>query len=163
MTPICAQRSGYHEGIPGSHTPRRFHSLRDVIFPGKVEALFATSALVDQIYVHASRNSSALVCIVVATAAALRRPSPEAAVLEDLRGIALQKDFPPAAALNLAVHIETQPWTVGNGMLSGTLKICRGRFPAVYREQLDNLHAPFTKTECKVRDQRSNTVKCADL
>ena len=102
----------------------------------RLEALYSTSALIHQIYIYGSSERSFLVAVVVPTddgansatiAGSLRRIARD----NRLNGYEIPRDF----------LIETEPFSLANGLLSGVGKFLRPKLKARYGDRLERLYA----------------------
>jgi fatty acid CoA ligase FadD9 len=111
----------------------------------RLEAVFASAALVRQIFVYGNSERPYLLAVVVPTAEALERFADEAdglkaALSESLRQTAklaeLQSYELPADFL-----VELVPFSEDNGLLSGVGKLLRPKLKEYYGERLEQLYA----------------------
>ncbi|OBA62633.1 oxidoreductase [Mycobacterium sp. 1100029.7] len=102
----------------------------------RLEALYSTSPLIHQIYIYGNSERSFLLAVVVPTengvgtsmiAESLRNIARE----NQLNGYEIPRDF----------LIETQPFSLANGLLSGVGKFLRPKLKARYGERLEQLYA----------------------
>src|SRR5262249_30458017 len=98
--------------------------------------LYSTSALIHQIYIYGNSERSFLLAVIVPTedgvdssviAASLRRIARD----NGLNGYEIPRDF----------LIETEPFSLANGLLSGVGKVLRPKLKARYGERLEELYA----------------------
>ena len=105
-----------------------------------LEASFADSALIRQIYLYGNSARPYLLAVVVPTEAALATSDPKSAVAQSLQEVArtggLQSFQIPRDFL-----IETTPWTTENGMLTGIRKLARPKLKERYGDQLEMLYS----------------------
>lgn len=109
-----------------------------------LEAVYASSPLLEQIFVYGSSERAYLLAVIVPTGEVLRGADPKAALSDSLQRIA--KD----AALNSYeiprdFLIETEPFTVENGLLSGIGKLLRPKLDERYGERLQQLYAELAE------------------
>ena len=111
----------------------------------RLEAVFATAALVRQIFVYGNSERPYLLAVVVPTDDALDKFAQDAggvkaALSESLRQTAklaeLQSYEVPADFL-----VESQPFSEDNGLLSGVGKLLRPKLKEYYGERLEQLYA----------------------
>ncbi|MBT2364984.1 thioester reductase domain-containing protein [Streptomyces sp. ISL-10] len=108
-----------------------------------LEALYATSPYIAQIYVYGSSEQAFLLAVVVpdtellgqADEAAIR-----AKVLDSMRELAHDTGL-NAYEIPHDIVVERQPFTVGNGLLSGVGKLLRPALKERYSGQLERLYA----------------------
>jgi fatty acid CoA ligase FadD9 len=109
----------------------------------KLEAIFDSAALVRQIYLYGNSARSYLLAVVVPTEDALAQSDPEtlkariseslqrAARAADLQSYEIPRDF----------LIETTPFTLENGLLTGIRKLARPNLKAHYGPRLEELYS----------------------
>ena len=115
----------------------------------KLEAVFGTSPLVRQIYVYGNSARAYLLAVVVPTAEALARYDVEA--LKPLINESLQ-DVARAAGLQSYeiprdFIIETTPFTLGNGLLTGIRKLARPKLKEHYGDRLEQLYTELAEAQ----------------
>ena len=102
----------------------------------RLEALYSTSPLIHQIYIYGNSERSFLLAVIVPTddsvdtsmiAESLRRIARE----NQLNGYEIPRDF----------LIETEPFSLANGLLSGVGKFLRPMLQARYGDRLEQLYA----------------------
>jgi fatty acid CoA ligase FadD9 len=102
----------------------------------RLEALYSTSPLIHQIYIYGNSARSFLLAVIVPTedgvessmiASSLRHIARE----NQLNGYEIPRDF----------LIETEPFSLANGILSGVGKFLRPKLKARYGERLEELYA----------------------
>ncbi|ADP80669.1 carboxylic acid reductase [Pseudofrankia inefficax] len=134
---------------------RRAHVLKlaqgEFVAVARLEALFATSPLVHQVFVHGDSERAYLLAVAVPTAAALDRagedgPALRSLILESLRRTARDAGLSPHE-IPRDVLIETEPFSVENGLLSGVRKPLRPSLERRYGEGLERLYAELTERE----------------
>ncbi|MDO3637684.1 carboxylic acid reductase [Mycolicibacterium arseniciresistens] len=108
----------------------------------KVESVFATSAPVRQIYIYGNSSRSYLLAVVVPTEDALAEHDP--AELKALLTTALQDAAKAAGLQSYEIPrdflVETQPFTLENGLLTGIRKLARPKLKQHYGERLEQLY-----------------------
>ena len=109
----------------------------------KLEAVFDSASLVHQIYLYGNSARSYLLAVVVPTQDALAQPDSEtlktriseslqrAARAADLQSYEIPRDF----------LIETTPFTLENGLLTGIRKLARPNLKAHYGPRLEELYS----------------------
>ncbi|MFI5781950.1 carboxylic acid reductase [Nocardia sp. NPDC051570] len=107
----------------------------------KLEALYATSPLIRQIYVYGSGERSALLAVIVPTAEALAREAADlrAALAHSLSELARDARL-NSYEIPREFLIETRPFTADNGLLSGIGKQLRPKLKQRYGEDLERLY-----------------------
>ena len=111
-------------------------SQGEFVAVSRLEALYSTSALIHQIYIYGTSERSFLLAVVVPTedgvdpsriADSLRQIARES----HLNGYEIPRDF----------LIETEPFSLANGLLSGVGKFLRPKLKARYGDRLEQLYA----------------------
>lgn len=102
----------------------------------RLEALYSTSALIHQIYIYGNSARSFLLAVVVPTAngvgaSEIAQSLREIARENQLNGYEIPRDF----------LIETEPFSLANGLLSGVGKFLRPKLKARYGDRLEELYA----------------------
>ncbi len=118
-------------------------SQGEFVTVSKLEATFGDSPLVRQIYVYGNSARSYLLAVVVPTQAALA--SYDAAALKSAVAESIQ-DVAKAAKLQSYeiprdFLIETDPFTLENGLLTGIRKLARPKLKEHYGDRLERLYA----------------------
>jgi fatty acid CoA ligase FadD9 len=111
-----------------------------------LDAVFAASPLVRQIYIHGSSERSFLLAVVV--------PAPEMLAVLERHGAERAKALIAASLQQVATEadlngyevprdllIETEPFTLENGLLSGARKLLRPKLKETYGERLEQMYA----------------------
>ncbi|MCM6773586.1 thioester reductase domain-containing protein [Nocardia sp. CDC159] len=104
----------------------------------RLEALYGTSPLIRQIFVHGSSERSYLLAVIVPTGEALTRPEPEllAALAHSLREIARAAEL-NSYEIPRDFLLETEPFSQDNGLLSGIGKPLRPKLNERYGQRLE--------------------------
>ncbi len=102
----------------------------------RLEALYSTSPLIHQIYIYGNSARSFLLAVVVPTdggadASAIAQSLRQIARDNQLNGYELPRDF----------LIESKPFSLANGLLSGVGKFLRPKLKARYGDRLEQLYA----------------------
>jgi fatty acid CoA ligase FadD9 len=102
----------------------------------RLEALYATSPLIRQIYIYGNSERSFLLAVVVPTedvldSSVIRESLREIARDNQLNGYEIPRDF----------LIEKEPFSLANGLLSGVGKFLRPKLKARYGDGLEQLYA----------------------
>jgi fatty acid CoA ligase FadD9 len=102
----------------------------------RLEALYSTSALIHQIYIYGNSARSFLLAVVVPTAngvgaSEIAQSLRQIARENQLNGYEIPRDF----------LIETEPFSLENGLLSGVGKFLRPKLKARYGDRLEALYA----------------------
>ena len=130
-------------------------SQGEFVAVSRLEAVFGDSPLVRQIYVYGNSARAYLLAVVVPTEDALNRgggdvESLKLAIGESLQGIArdvgLQSYEIPRDLL-----IETTPFTLENGLLTGIRKLARPKLKVHYGDRLEQLYS-------ELADSRANEL-----
>ncbi len=122
-------------------------SQGEFVTVSKLEAAFGDSPVVGQIYVYGNSARSYLLAVVVPTEEALTRY--DGAALKTAIGESLQ-DVAKAAQLQSYeiprdFLIETTPFTLENGLLTGIRKLARPKLKEHYGERLEQLYAELAE------------------
>ncbi|MGK5546167.1 carboxylic acid reductase [Streptomyces sp. URMC 127] len=129
-------------------------SQGEFVAVSKLEALYATSPYVSQIYVYGSSEQAFLLAVVVADDEQLDRARPgrgqpapggddaatRATILDSLRELAREAGLNPYE-VPYDVILEPEPFTIENGLLSGVGKLLRPALKERYGAQLEQLYA----------------------
>ena len=120
----------------------------EFVTPSRLEAVFADSALIAQIFIHGSSEQSFLLAVVV--------PTPEVIAQLERYGVARVRSLIGESLQHIAhVHhlngyeipreflIEIEPFTLENGLLTDAGKLARPKLKARYGERLEQMYADF--------------------
>ncbi|MEC3919081.1 carboxylic acid reductase [Nocardia sp. CDC160] len=123
-------------------------SQGEFVTVAKLEAVYATSPLIAQIFVHGSSERSHLLAVIVPTADALALDPDErtAAITESMQRIAKEAEL-ESYEIPRAFLLETEPFTQDNGLLSGIGKLLRPKLKERYGQQLDQLYAELARQQ----------------
>ncbi|MDT5278950.1 MAG: fatty acid CoA ligase FadD9, partial [Mycobacterium sp.] len=124
-------------------------SQGEFVTVAKLEAVFGDSPLVRQIFVYGNSARSYLLAVVVPTDDALARHDAEA--LKPLITESLQ-DVARAASLQSYeiprdFIVETTPFTLENGLLTGIRKLARPKLKEYYGDRLDQLYTDLADSQ----------------
>jgi fatty acid CoA ligase FadD9 len=124
-------------------------SQGEFVTVSKLEAVFGDSPLVRQIFVYGNSARSYLLAVVVPTDDALARHDVEA--LKPLINESLQ-DVAKAAGLQSYeiprdFIVETTPFTLENGLLTGIRKLARPRLKEYYGDRLEQLYLDLADSQ----------------
>ncbi|AYF79551.1 NAD-dependent epimerase/dehydratase family protein [Nocardia yunnanensis] len=113
-----------------------------------LEAAYATSPLISQIFVHGSSERAHLLAVIVPTAAALALDPAErsAAITASLQDIAKQAQL-ESYEIPRAFLLEDEPFTQDNGLLSGIGKLLRPKLKERYGERLEQLYTELARQQ----------------
>lgn len=122
-------------------------SQGEFVTVSKLEAVFADSPVIRQVYVYGNSARSYLLAVIVPTEEAVKRY--DAASLKSVVGDSLQ-DVAKAAGLQSYEMprdflIETTPFTLENGLLTGIRKLARPKLKEHYGERLEQLYAELAE------------------
>ncbi|WP_405163813.1 thioester reductase domain-containing protein [Nocardia sp. NBC_01499] len=107
-----------------------------------LEAVYASSPLIRQIFIYGSSERSYLVAVIVPTDAALRGGDTDAlksALAESIQQLAKDADL-QSYEIPREFLIETEPFTMENGLLSGIAKLLRPKLKERYGERLEQIY-----------------------
>jgi fatty acid CoA ligase FadD9 len=115
----------------------------------KLETLFGDSPLVRDIYIYGNSARSYLLAVVVPTEEALSRH--DAQSLKPLIADSLQKVAKAAALQAYEIPrdfiVETTPFTMENGLLTGIHKLARPKLKECYGERLEQLYTELAESQ----------------
>ncbi|MGY4651819.1 carboxylic acid reductase [Mycobacterium sp. URHB0021] len=114
-------------------------SQGEFVTVSKLEAVFGDSPLVRQIYVYGNSARSYLLAVVVPAAEALTRDDVKAAVSQSLQDVAKAAGL-QSYEIPRDIIIETTPFTLENGLLTGIRKLARPKLKERYGDQLEQLY-----------------------
>lgn len=102
----------------------------------RLEALYSTSPLIHQIYIYGNSERSFVLAVIVPTddnvdSSMISASFREIARDNELNGYEIPRDF----------LIETEPFSLANGLLSGVGKFLRPKLKARYGDRLEQLYA----------------------
>jgi fatty acid CoA ligase FadD9 len=124
-------------------------SQGEFVAVSKLEAVFLDSPLVSQIYVYGNSARPYLLAVVVPNTEALARS--DAASLKPLISRSLQE---VASATGLQSYeiprdfiVETTPFTLENGLLTGISKLARPKLLQHYKTRLEKLYAELAQSQ----------------
>ncbi|MEV0761753.1 carboxylic acid reductase [Nocardia sp. NPDC050435] len=121
-------------------------SQGEFVTVAKLEAVFASSPLVRQIFVYGSSERAYLLAVVVPTEEALQQPDPKAAVLDSLQRLARDGEL-HSYEIPRDLLLETEPFSAANGFLSGIGKLLRPRLKEHYGPLLDQLYTDLAAAQ----------------
>ncbi|MBL1078745.1 carboxylic acid reductase [Nocardia sp. 2] len=123
-------------------------SQGEFVTVAKLEAVFGTSELIRQIFVHGSGERAYLLAVIVpvASAAGMDPVELKAALTDSLRRIARDAGL-ESYELPRDFLIETEPFTVDDGLLSGIGKLLRPNLTARYGARLEQLYADLARQQ----------------
>lgn len=110
-------------------------SQGEFVAVSRLEALYATSALIRQIYIYGTSERSFLLAVIVPTQAGVEASS----IAESLREIARENQL-NGYEIPRDFLIETEPFSLANGLLSGVGKFLRPKLKARYGDRLEQLY-----------------------
>jgi fatty acid CoA ligase FadD9 len=115
----------------------------------KLEAVFGDSPLVRQIYVYGNSARSHLLAVVVPTEDALARSEGAAlrsAITESLQEVAKAADL-QSYEIPRDFIVETTPFTLENGLLTGIRKLARPKLKECYGDRLEQLYSELADSQ----------------
>jgi fatty acid CoA ligase FadD9 len=126
-------------------------SQGEFVTVSKLEAAFGDSPLVRQIYVYGNSARAYLLAVVVPSEDALRHSGGDLGALKSAIGASLQ-DIARAAGLQSYeiprdFLVETTPFTLENGLLTGIRKLARPKLKAHYGDRLEALYAELADNQ----------------
>jgi len=125
-------------------------SQGEFVAVSRLEAIYAASPLVHQIYVYGSSERAYLLAVIVPTGDAVAAHPDTAdltaAIAESLQQVARKAEL-NSYEIPRALLLETQPFTIENGLLSGIAKLLRPKLKARYGEQLERLYVDLASEQ----------------
>lgn len=123
----------------------------------RLEALFAASPAVAQIYVYGNSARAYLLAVVVPTPETVARAGGDLGAVDSIVRVALRQ-VGAEAGLNSyeiprGVIIETDPFSTANGLLSGARKLLRPKAKEYYGERLEQLYSELAAREIDELEQ----------
>ena len=124
-------------------------SQGEFVTVSKLEAVFGDSPLVGQIYVYGNSARAYLLAVVVPTADALSRSGGDIGSLKPLISESLQNVAKSAGLQSYEIPrdfiVETTPFTLENGLLTGIRKLARPKLKVHYGDRLEQLYAELAE------------------
>ncbi|MDT5350788.1 MAG: fatty acid CoA ligase FadD9, partial [Mycobacterium sp.] len=124
-------------------------SQGEFVTVSKLEPLFADSPLVRQVYVYGNSARASLLAVIVPTEDALARfgadqlkPRIAESLQEIAKAAGLQSYEIPRDFI-----VETAPWTLENGLLTGIRKVARPQLKKHYGARLEQLYANLAHSQ----------------
>ncbi|MCV7075334.1 carboxylic acid reductase [Mycobacterium szulgai] len=124
-------------------------SQGEFVTVAKLEPLFADSPLVRQAYIYGNSARAYLLAVIVPAEEALARfdlDELKPRIMESLQQIAKAAGLQPYE-IPRDLLIETTPWTLENGMLTGTRKPARPQLKTQYGQRLEQLYAELEDSQ----------------
>jgi fatty acid CoA ligase FadD9 len=123
-------------------------SQGEFVAVSKLEAVFGDSPLIRQIYLYGNSTESYLLAVVVPTDEALAHDDVKSLIAESLQDVAktsgLQSFEIPRDFL-----IETTPFTLENGLLTGVRKLARPKLRERYADRLETRYAELAASQAE--------------
>jgi fatty acid CoA ligase FadD9 len=124
-------------------------SQGEFVTVSKLEAVFGDSPLIRQIYVYGNSARSYLLAVVVPTGDTLARCGGDLESLKPLIGDSLQELAKSASLQSYEIPrdfvVETTPFTLENGLLTGIRKVARPKLKEHYGERLEQLYTDLAE------------------
>lgn len=135
-------------------------SQGEFVAVSRLEAVFATSPLVRQVFVYGSSERSYLLAVVVPTSDALagagRPASLKAAIAESLQQVGREAKL-NSYEIPRDFIVEPEPFTVENGLLSGIHKLLRPKLKERYGPRLERRYVELAESEAAVLHELRQT------
>ncbi|MDT5409448.1 MAG: fatty acid CoA ligase FadD9, partial [Mycobacterium sp.] len=126
-------------------------SQGEFVTVSKLEAVFGDSPLVRQIYVYGNSARSYLLAVVVPGEDALARSGGDVGSLKTLIGDSLQELARSAGLQSYEIPrdfiVETTPFTLENGLLTGIRKVARPKLKEHYGQRLEQLYTDLADAQ----------------
>ncbi|GGF37068.1 carboxylic acid reductase [Williamsia phyllosphaerae] len=120
-------------------------SQGEFVTVSKVEAVFADSPVIGQIYIYGNSARAFLLAVVVPTDDALAQVDGDVDAVKPILGESLQRSAKAAGLQSYEIPrdfiVETTPFTLENGLLTGIRKLARPRLKEQYGEALERRYA----------------------
>jgi fatty acid CoA ligase FadD9 len=124
-------------------------SQGEFVTVSKLEAVFGDSRLIRQIYVYGNSARAYLLAVVVPTEDAMSRSGADVGSLKTLIGDSLQELARSAGLQSYELPrdfiIETTPFTLENGLLTGIRKLARPKLKERYGQRLEQLYTELAE------------------
>jgi fatty acid CoA ligase FadD9 len=124
-------------------------SQGEFVTVSKLEAVFGDSPLIRQIYIYGNSARSYLLAVVVPTEDTLARSGGDVGSLKTLIGDSLQELAKSAGLQSYEIPrdfiVETTPFTLENGLLTGIRKVARPKLKEHYGERLERLYTDLVE------------------
>jgi fatty acid CoA ligase FadD9 len=124
-------------------------SQGEFVAVSKLEAVFGNSPLVRQVYIYGNSARAYLLAVIVPTQEALDRY--DGSELKRVIGESLQEvgkaDGLQSYEIPRDFIVETTPWTLENGLLTGIRKLARPQLKKHYGERLEQLYAELADSQ----------------
>src|SRR6476619_3567325 len=128
-------------------------SQGEFVTVSKLETVFGDSPLVGQIYVYGNSARAYLLAVVVPTADALSRSGGDIASLKPLIGDSLKNVAKAAGLQSYEIPrdfiVETTPFTLENGLLTGIRKLARAKLKEHYGQRLEQLYTELSEGQTR--------------
>lgn len=134
-------------------------SQGEFVTVSKLEAVFGDSPWIRQIYVYGNSARPYLLAVIVPTDEALAHEDVKALIAESLQNIAKTADL-QSYEIPRDFLVETTPFTLENGMLTGIRKLARPRLKERYADRLETLYSELA--EGQAEELRALRVAGAD-
>jgi fatty acid CoA ligase FadD9 len=124
-------------------------SQGEFVTVSKLEAVFGDSSLIRQIYIYGNSARSYLLAVIVPTDDALSSQdldSLKSLITESLQDVAKAADL-QSYEIPRDFIIETTPFTLENGLLTGIRKLARPKLKERYRERLEQLYSDLAESQ----------------
>ncbi|ORA35098.1 carboxylic acid reductase [Mycobacterium aquaticum] len=132
----------------------------------KLEAVFGNSPLVRQIYIYGNSARPYLLAVVVPTEDALSRYESaelKTAIAESLQDVAKAADL-QSYEIPRDFLVETTPFTLENGLLTGIRKLAWPKLKAHYGDRLEQLYTDLADSQAnELRELRQNGAQAPAL
>jgi fatty acid CoA ligase FadD9 len=132
----------------------------------KLEAVFGNSPLVQQIYIYGNSARPYLLAVVVPTPEAQARYQPaelKTAIAESLQDVAKAADL-QSYEIPRDFLVETTPFTLENGLLTGIRKLAWPKLKAHYGDRLEQLYTDLADSQAnELRELRQNGAQAPAL
>jgi fatty acid CoA ligase FadD9 len=121
-------------------------SQGEFVTVSRLEAAYGDSPLIRQIYVYGNSARSYLLAVIVPTDEALAHPDVKALIAESLQDVAKAADL-QSYEIPRDFLIETTPFTLENGLLTGIRKLARPKLKEHYGDRLEARYAELADSQ----------------
>lgn len=119
-------------------------SQGEFVTASKLEAVFGDSPVIRQIYVYGNSARPYLLAVVVPTDEALTNPDVKALIAESLQDVAKAAGL-QSYEIPRDFIMETTPFTLENGLLTGIRKLARPKLKERYGDRLERLYTELAE------------------
>lgn len=123
-------------------------SQGEFVTVSKLEAVFGDSPWIRQIYIYGNSARPYLLAVIVPTDEALANEDVKALIGESLQNVAKTADL-QSYEIPRDFLVETTPFTLENGMLTGIRKLARPKLKEHYADRLETLYSELAEGQAE--------------